>query len=472
MLPVILIYMNIKTITAIVFSFLLTLPVYAEAATSVSKYPEIAGITINETTTAAEYIVYFFNLIVAIGSFIAVVMVIMAGIEWVTAGGNPGKIESAKGKIVNTLFGVAVLLGCYLILFTINPELTSIQIDDLRCDHGIVVTVQEGSQIKQKCIDSNQAEIKDTITNTKSPWNFPDGYLLEAYTYSEPNYKGTVTKFDCGTTTCSGNIAGAKSLYLVARTPGIYLYDDIDLEPASPAVKGYPLFTSVSVPDLSKTNSFDNFTKSIKIIDPKETTTSTTRYIAVAFRDQNYLGRCAFIAQDVRDLDTTDVSGYYTDKIGNSKISSIIVAKSIVDPSTVSTERGEVILYTKTNCGKSDTDPTKQIKACHIRIGSSSGGQVNIFKQTSDSSNSVCRSLNGGLDGKFVPGDEVMSFEITGAAGLVLSTSEARSGNEETRCMYFNKASLGGGTCFSIIDTPVYTVGGKTPQSYIVLPDN
>jgi hypothetical protein len=459
--------MNIKTTTAIIFLFLLVSPVFAAAA---YDYPQIAGITINENTTAAEYLVYFFNLAVAIGAFIAVVMIIIAGIEWVTSSGNPSKIESAKGKIANTLFGVAILLGCYLILNTINSQLSTIKIDNLACDHGIIVSIKRASdgKIKHKCIDSNQAEIEDTILSTIS-WNFPDNYLLKAYAYSGSGFTGAITEFNCGSGACSGSIpTDTKSIYFLLNNPGIYLYDDNSYVPASPAVKGYPLFTSTSIPDLSKTSNFDNFTKSIDIIQSSD---PQIKYQAVAFVDQNYRGRCAFISTNsVSDMDQAP-SPYYTDTLGDGTISSIIVTKSNLSAEAVSQDRGEIILYTKKNCGKSDTDITKQIKACHIKIGSSSSGQVNIL----DSTEKGCANLRQAKDANnlFVLGDEVMSFEITGLAGLVLSTSKYGEGDNNTSCMYFDKESLGGGTCYSNIqDSPIFTVGGKIPLSFIVLPAN
>ena len=158
----------------------------------------------------------------------------------------------------------------------------------------------------------------------------------------------------------------------------------------------------------------------------------------------------------------------YTDSVGNNTISSIIIAKSNFDQETIHESRGEVILYTKDNCGKSDTDPTKQIKSCHIPIQNVTSGQIDILSFCS-----MPKNVGGDAEKIFKEGDEVMSFEITGSAGLVLSNSERYAGNENTNCMYFNKSSLGGGTCFaSIQKTPIYTIGGKTPKSFIIIPDN
>ncbi|MFA5431500.1 MAG: pilin [Candidatus Paceibacterota bacterium] len=427
-----------------------------------STYPEIAGITISETTTAAEYIIYFFNLLVAIGAFIAVVMVIIAGIEWMTSSGDPGKVGAAKGKIMNTLLGVGILMGGYLILDTINDQLKVINIGDLYCEHGIVVLTKEtpSAKSKQECIDRNQTEIKADIQSTKK-WNFPAKYLLKVYTYSEANYKGTIKEFDCGDTVCEGDVAGAKSIYFVPNNPGIYLYDDVDYKPGT--AKGYPFFTSTSITDLAKTNNFDNFTKSLAIINPP--VEQKIAYQAVVFEDQNHQGRCAFVGASVPSMDQSS-GPYYTDKVGNNSVSSVIVAKSIVDLATIGLERGEVIFYNKTNCGKIlDGEEASDIKSCHIKITGSATGQVDFYSAEG------CNRFPTPFDDN----EEVMSFEITGSAGVVLSTSRKNEGNENTYCQYFNKASLGSGTCFSsILDSPIFTSGpaGKKPKSFIILPDN
>ncbi|MFA5071820.1 MAG: pilin [Candidatus Pacearchaeota archaeon] len=442
--------MNIKTITTTLFLLFIASPAFAAI-----QYPEFGGITISKTTTAAEYVVYFFNLVIALGAFAAVIMMVMAGIEWVTSSGNPSKIESAKGKIANTLFGVAVLIGCYLILNTINNQLLSVKIEDLSCSYGIVVSAKQASdgKIERECIDSSQTNIENEIISTLE-WRIPENYLLRVYAYSEPDYKGTITQINCKSGTCSGSINGAKSIYFLSNTPGIYLYDDNSY---TPRVKGYPFFVANSIPDLSK-NDFDNFTRSLEIINPDQEK-QQIQYTAIVFKDQNYQGRCAFVAQSISDMDDY-VEGYYTDSVGDDEISSIIVAKSNLDEDAINENRGKIILYTKTNCGKSDEDPTDQIKACPIKIDSVASGQKDIFKE--------CAAY------KFDENkDEVMSFEITGAAGLVLSTSKVGEGNEETYCMYFNKASLKEGTCYGTVrDTHIFTVGGETPKSFIIIPEN
>ncbi|MFA5729809.1 MAG: pilin [Candidatus Paceibacterota bacterium] len=459
--------MNIKTIITTLFLFLIASPAFAAI-----QYPEIGGITINENTSAATYIVYFFNLAIALGAFAAVIMMVMAGIEWVTSSGNPSKIESAKGKIANTLFGVAVLVGCYLILNTINSQLIAVKIDDLVCDHGLVVTVLQTSDKKQKtkCIDSNLTDIEKSVGGTilNTTWKVPEDYLLRVYLYSETDFKGTITQIDCKSGTCSGNIAGAKSIYFLLNKPGIYLYDDNSY---TPRVKSYPLFTSISISDLSDKNEFDNFTRSIEIINPDQTK-QQIKYSAIVFKDPKYQGRCAFVGQSVTDMDDY-IEGYYTDSVGDDEISSIIVAKSNLSQEVINENRGKIILYSKVNCGKTGEDPTNQIKSCAIDIKSYSPGLRNIFGVTGLCVPGVPDKATGLYPG-FVKGtDEVMSFEITGSAGLVLSTAEEGARDSGTYCKYFSKDSMKEGTCYdSIIDTHIFTFGGITPKSLIIIPEN
>lgn len=109
-----------SVIAGIVFSF----PAYAAI-----KIPVIAGIPQN--ATASDFVVYFFNLAIALGTIAATVMIIIAGVEYINSRGEPAKIETAKKRIQNTLLGTAILLASFLILNNINPDLAIIKIDNL-----------------------------------------------------------------------------------------------------------------------------------------------------------------------------------------------------------------------------------------------------------------------------------------------------------------------------------------------------
>lgn len=132
--------------TTIFFSLLgiLTIsPVFAAM-----QYPEIAGITISSATTAADFVVYFFNLAIAVGAFIAGGVLFAAGIEYVSARGEPAKIESARSKIKNAFLGLIILLASFMILNTINSQLTNVKISQLeKAPDTEELVVPEGSGV-------------------------------------------------------------------------------------------------------------------------------------------------------------------------------------------------------------------------------------------------------------------------------------------------------------------------------------
>jgi len=113
--------MNMKKILSLIFLLLIICtPVLADI--------QIGEFIITDESTSEEVISYIFKILIGIGALIAVAMVIMAGIEWMTSDGNPGKIGEAKTKIKNALLGVGILLGSYLILYTINPQIVDVEI--------------------------------------------------------------------------------------------------------------------------------------------------------------------------------------------------------------------------------------------------------------------------------------------------------------------------------------------------------
>ncbi|HPM39111.1 MAG TPA: pilin, partial [Candidatus Pacearchaeota archaeon] len=174
---------------------------------------QIGEFIITDETTSEEVISYIFKILIGIGALIAVAMVIMAGIEWMTSDGNPGKIGGAKTKIKNALLGVGILLGSYLILYTINPQIVDVEIKNLTCNYGIIVNVAEPPKKEVlRCIDSNMGKIGYDIYETinEDKWNFPSNSILKVFAYAGENYTGERTIFEMDDEgNISGDISGA-----------------------------------------------------------------------------------------------------------------------------------------------------------------------------------------------------------------------------------------------------------------------
>lgn len=69
------------------------------------------------------FIKWFFPALLVTAAILAMAMIVLAGFQWVTAYGNPSKIEDARDRIFNAIIGLILALAAWLILNTINPEL-------------------------------------------------------------------------------------------------------------------------------------------------------------------------------------------------------------------------------------------------------------------------------------------------------------------------------------------------------------
>lgn len=82
----------------------------------------------------ANYIGGVYEYAIGIAIIIAAVMMVIGGFQYVTAGGDASRVSAGKDRIVNALVGILLVFGAYLILNTINTELTrlhSIDVDYL-----------------------------------------------------------------------------------------------------------------------------------------------------------------------------------------------------------------------------------------------------------------------------------------------------------------------------------------------------
>ena len=84
--------------------------------------------TPDASTNAKEYIPGLFRLIIAIAGALAVVKIIFGGIQYMSTDAFSGK-EEAKGTIQNAIWGLLLAMGAWMILYTINPKLTTFNLN-------------------------------------------------------------------------------------------------------------------------------------------------------------------------------------------------------------------------------------------------------------------------------------------------------------------------------------------------------
>lgn len=78
------------------------------------------------TLDIGDYIAKVYNYGVTIAGILAGVMFVVGGFQYLTAG-NSGRVAKAKERIKDAIIGLLLVLGAYVILNTINPDVLSLQ---------------------------------------------------------------------------------------------------------------------------------------------------------------------------------------------------------------------------------------------------------------------------------------------------------------------------------------------------------
>ena len=83
---------------------------------------KLPGIDQAEANNLPAYLKAMFKLLIGVAGALAVVMITLGGIEYMSTDSMFGKEEGRK-KINNALLGLLLAIGACLILFTVNPKL-------------------------------------------------------------------------------------------------------------------------------------------------------------------------------------------------------------------------------------------------------------------------------------------------------------------------------------------------------------
>lgn len=82
-------------------------------------------------TPLPNYVKYIFNFFIWGSGFVALLVLVIAGVQYMISAGRPEVMKDAKDRIFSALLGLAILLSSWLILTTINPDLKNLQIKEL-----------------------------------------------------------------------------------------------------------------------------------------------------------------------------------------------------------------------------------------------------------------------------------------------------------------------------------------------------
>lgn len=137
-----------------------------------------AGAVLDEEATIAELVQYFFEWAIILGVIITFGILVYASLKYIIAAGDPNKLSDAKNKISSAFLGLLLLIGSWLLISILNPELANIsevsistigyhedtepvtlyQEEDL-CDYGIITySIRGEAEIERTLIE--QGDVK------------------------------------------------------------------------------------------------------------------------------------------------------------------------------------------------------------------------------------------------------------------------------------------------------------------------
>lgn len=139
--------------------FVLLIPeALAQSVTQIGGYrlivplPLIPGVT--APSTIAEYVRFIFIWGLAVTGIAGAIGVAVGGVRYLLAAGSPAKAQDAKDQIFHALLGILVVLASWIILTTINPDLTrfgNFQLAQPQLGVGSGITSSVGSQGWGRC---------------------------------------------------------------------------------------------------------------------------------------------------------------------------------------------------------------------------------------------------------------------------------------------------------------------------------
>lgn len=118
----------------------------------------------------ARYIKAIYDYGLAVTGILATIVLMGAGVIWLTSGGNESKITQAKDLIAGSLTGMAILFSAWMILNTVNPELLklrAITLTKVEAIYGCCAAGQQASFVSKKECETAKGEFFPTVSGKK-----------------------------------------------------------------------------------------------------------------------------------------------------------------------------------------------------------------------------------------------------------------------------------------------------------------
>jgi len=187
-----------------------------------------AGVAVTEISFGGQsqfanmgvFIVTVYNYAVRIAAILAVIMIILAGVQWMTAGGNSEGITSAKKRITGAVVGLLIAYMSFFVLNSINPALVSLRLPQTWMVKGIGLTANVIGQ------DLKEGDTCYTIRDKDSCKGNPDMYCIPLKKVDEVNSRSCFeiisryTQFGVEAGITIGTLGSGGAGLAVAKTAG------------------------------------------------------------------------------------------------------------------------------------------------------------------------------------------------------------------------------------------------------------
>lgn len=167
-----------------------------------------------EFSNIGVFLQLMYRYAVGVAGIIAVVMIMVAGMQWVTSGGNSEAITSAKKRIAGAMMGLFLVYLSYFILNAVNPLLISFRLPQIFMVRKAGLVPQFCSSVSSTGKFLKAAEVADQKSKLIAPGDFSKPLL---YTDKATRDK----EFGCGNRffiegggdqTCFGDICPPSSM--------------------------------------------------------------------------------------------------------------------------------------------------------------------------------------------------------------------------------------------------------------------
>jgi len=98
---------------------------------------------------------YYWGL--GIGGLLAFIRLIIAGIQWGASAGNVSSVKNAQDTMISSVFGLILLLGAWLLLNTINPQIVN---PGEKITEALQQPKYESEGLKTELVDLNTYEVR------------------------------------------------------------------------------------------------------------------------------------------------------------------------------------------------------------------------------------------------------------------------------------------------------------------------